>query len=243
MNERNDIDPIDDEVRAAYRDASSRLRTPAGLDRAVLEAARDAGPKRFAPAWTRPLAFAATLVLGVTLLFEMQGQQELAPVSGERSPQREAVTPASTESADETRGSMPAAKPAMPAVPPADGAVELPSMERQRLDPDDAASSDTSFSDAALLPGVSAPQPRLQRGAARSANEAAESLATGLAADEPVLKREDGESAPQCTAAQRLEPESWQACIDALENAGHRDAASDERRRLSTRFPEFTAPE
>lgn len=243
MNERNDSDPIDDEVRAAYRDASSRLHTPAGLDRAVLAAARDAGPKRFAPAWTRPLAFAATLVLGVALLFEMQGQQELAPVSEEQAPQREAVTPASTGSADETRSSLPAAKPAMPAAPAADDAAELPSTERQRLAPDDAGSSGTSFSDAALLPGESAPQPRLQRGAARSANDAAENLATGQAAEEPVMKREGAESAPQCTAAQRLDPESWQACIDALEIAGHRDAASDERRRLSARFPEFTAPE
>ncbi|MCB1845734.1 MAG: hypothetical protein KDI09_22375, partial [Halioglobus sp.] len=68
-------------VREAYR-ASRNVRTPERLNLAVLEKARAAikpGFAAFPPAWARPLAFAATLLLGVAVVYEMRGAGPLPP--------------------------------------------------------------------------------------------------------------------------------------------------------------------
>lgn len=75
-NDRHEVD-TDPQVSSAYRRLSDE-RTPPALDREVLKRAALATKNtRFTQsAWLRPLAFAATLVLGVALLFEMQPSPE-----------------------------------------------------------------------------------------------------------------------------------------------------------------------
>jgi hypothetical protein len=72
MNTERDNE-ADEDIGAIYRDGDG-LRAPEALNRAVLDEARRAvhAPPTVMPSWLRPLAFAATLALGVGLLFEMQ---------------------------------------------------------------------------------------------------------------------------------------------------------------------------
>lgn len=76
-HEHNRDEDQDPRVSRAYR-AWSGERTPPELDRAILRHAADeaAAPRASRTAWFRPLAFAATLVLGVALIYDMQSQTD-----------------------------------------------------------------------------------------------------------------------------------------------------------------------
>ena len=91
MNTERDNE-ADSRIGALYRE-SDDLRVPDALNRAVLDEARRAveTPRVVMPSWLRPLAFAATLALGVGLLFEMQA---VTPLQETGSVQSDGMPPA-----------------------------------------------------------------------------------------------------------------------------------------------------
>lgn len=96
--ERNN--EADSRIGALYREGDD-LRAPDALNRAVLDDARRAvdTPRVVMPSWLRPLAFAATLALGVGLLFEMQAVTPLQETGSVRSDGTPPAVPAARDRA------------------------------------------------------------------------------------------------------------------------------------------------
>ncbi len=220
--ERKTPDPgaaDDPRVSDLYRDIASE-RAPEHLDRAILrEAARAARPRYSRlRLWTRPAAWAAVVLLSATLL--LQVSQEQVPQELSAPPVLELEDRAVLREAAE---------------PAADAA-------RQRVDqPDD-------LNSAAKATGTTVPRQeetvaedmaRIERGLADApAAPAAASMEVNAFSSSPSADM----ALPACDTQERSAPESWLACIAALEEAGLEDAAEEERRLLAETFPDFEAP-
>ena len=229
--ERKTTDPgaaDDSRVSDIYRD-TARERTPEHLDRAVLrEAARAARPRYSRlRLWTRPAAWAAVVLISATLLLQVSQlqppQDSIMPqVPGfeEQVPGRELPEPAGTIDARRFDDS-----PARTV-----GASGAPAIEEAAIESFESAGRDAEmFRQAEDMA-------RIQQGP----NEAlAEPRPAALRA---VADQSARSLAPACDDAARAAPESWLACIHALEEAGRDEAARRERALLEETFPNFDAP-
>jgi hypothetical protein len=239
----DELKNMDEEVRHAYRDIASE-RTPDALNKAVLRQAREAVRPGYARsrAWTRPVAWAATVALCVAVVLEVARLPEtaFAPVV-ERSVEQplpdEAAAPAARQAekmeALELRRFVPTnAK---------DGEQTLvPATVQKRIAAEDAV-ADHQPSAVEMPPGES---------------QGAASLAAPVQQDSAVVEYRRGslqqqdatgdlalfDSSEPCPPEMRTKPEDWAACIEALENAGLDDAASEQKRRLLEAFPDFDLP-
>lgn len=272
--ERNTTEPgaeTDAPLRQAYRELA-RERVPEHLDRAVLKAAANAARPRYSRlrSWTRPMAWAATVMLSVALVLQMSDVPGPEGVSFDDTAQKvEAQVPepgapgdAPAESAEaEVLGEAAATAPARsldasgeasratePARPAAKQLIQAPlQQKRQRSE------LRQEFSDA-------------QEPAAPAAN-----VDTLVIQDADLLRRADemartrsgenkesalpnsrdqagtpsatamGLEAPVCDARATRTPESWLECIAALEEAGLADEAQEQRELLLETFPDFQA--
>lgn len=202
-------------VGKAYRQLAVE-KTPQHLDAAVLEAAHKAVARpQYARsrAWTRPLAWAATIVLTVAVVIEINR----VPVPDV--PAREPGAPAPVSAPAQATGaalSQPAAA-ADIAVRQAEEKAATAKLERD-------------------APAVLAPQNRvlLQR-----ASEPAE-LRSDAAL--PAAGRTAESVAGDCPPEAMTDPGQWLACIEELEAAGMTAAAAEQRRLLQQAFPDFEAP-
>jgi len=213
MTDRDD-DLVDADLAKAWREASHE-RTPAELDRRVLQAARRAVPRRrgFLPAgWYRPLAYAATLVLGVALVLDVTNRQ---PEPG--------TLPATV------------AKPA----PAAEAAADADSADVATR----AATGARRQEDSPAREETPAPDAETRQRFEKSAENAGRALSE-IAATAPAASREEREADGRaCDADSRATPAAWWRCIEALGAGGRAQAAADERRLLEERFPGFEVPE
>lgn len=258
MSEHDDRqdEGTDPHVSRAYREGSDE-RTPAHLDRAIVRQAtdevRDAPSPRLA--WFRPLAFAATLVLGVALLYDMQSQTGSGgTVPGTLSDMT--TTEEGSADASEAQDGPPAARQldAPRAAAPAESRPELPTRykpsgrrsgeqsaqegEREALDPtatmkrNDAAPDDQ-------------PKP-----AGEAASRATEDVAAPFTERRLLETRERREAAyatdpadsgdsPRCTTDESADADSWWRCIERLREAGSDEAADRELEHLYMRYPDY----
>jgi len=214
MKDRNE-QAVDNELAKAWREASDE-QTPVELNRRVLEAARRAIPGRrgFLPrGWQRPLAYAATLVLGVALVLDVVNRQPApgAPPStlAEPAPSAEAASGAVSADPATDAGTASRRQDDVPARPRAAPAVDADTRQRFEKSVENAGRALSEI--AATAPGGSREEPDT----------------TGRA----------------CNADSRATAADWWRCIEALEAAGRTLAAAEEKRLLAERFPGFKAPE
>ena len=190
----------------------ARESTPEHLNRAVLDGARKAARPRYSMlrAWTRPTAWAATIVLSVALLLEFTQTPLQQPSSMD----------ADDVSADLEKREDVARDVQQLKVKDDDMLRRAEEMARMQQGQND-------------QPAESAPEAQ-EPSAAPAAAFAVSSKATLLeSAIEPV------DEANPCDAEATAEPESWLACITRLEAAGMTELASEQRTLLAEAFPDF----
>jgi hypothetical protein len=247
MNDRRTTtDPAaerDSGVSSAYRDVATE-RAPEHLDRAILEAAAREARPRYSRLrlWTRPVAWAAVVMLSVTLIL----QTNQAPLNSEYAPASSRPAFDADELREQDGEFLDANKRAADEV--AERKAEAPvrkselSANREQAPTDVQGlrvTDDTLLERAeemALIQQGASEQPQPASAARqRAATQAsADSVASFVAspADTPSL----------CDETAKAQPETWLECIVELEAAGHDVAASEERELLAKAFPDFDAP-
>ena len=263
-DERDKSAPVVDEaVSRTYREIADE-KTPERLDRAILaEAARAARP-RYARsrAWTRPLAWAATIALSVAIVLELtqvpapeDAAFELAAPDFD-----DAVSDAPAGTGTTPAGEVaPAAPPArtndvLPETPEKTGlmqktsaplASEADAERRQRQDsgaeptPEPAAASvdaaEFEVRDKKLLEHAD-DMVEMRYLDAREEKAVTQGQAARLQG--AALGSAEG----VCPEAVRQDPEDWLKCIESLGEAGFEAEAEAQRRLLLEAFPAFEMP-
>jgi hypothetical protein len=254
--ERNQTDARADAlVSQAYRDLADE-RTPEHLDRTILSAAAIEARPRYSRfiAWTRPMAWAATVMLSVALVLEVTNTPSPGVVSFDEtistfeapSPEagarddgpvdlpEESVTPASELTKKQSNDMRQKAT----AVAAQENAPQQPAV-RERVELlSDTAEFKTKNEDmmqqaeelARLQVGENdQPSPAVSADAEQEF-AAGRSLTSSAAFSTPVASCDDDAVAT---------PQTWLECIVALEDAGRDDAAREQRALLAEAFPDF----
>jgi len=215
--------PQDERVTAAYRDLAAE-RSPAHLDDKILRmAASQAQHRRYARSvtWTRPLAWAATIVLCLAITLELTRVPAPEEIAGIPAPTKEPladVMPAAAET------DLPAVK----SPPPT--SASLP----EKLE----AANEHSAVFSEEIESVGRAQ------GSRADHAAAPPAALkSRANDTDMLRQAAGivMLAP-CPDEVREDPEIWLQCIVALEENGDSELAAREREALIEVFPDFNLP-
>jgi hypothetical protein len=229
---KSDSGKADDRlVSAAYRETATEL-APEHINAAVLRTAADAVRPRYSlmRTWTRPVAWAAVVMLSFALVLELT--QTPVPDAGEQAP----------------------AAPAALAAPDAELRKDRQLSEFEALDneADGFARRERVAEDVQELKLMDADivqraeeMARIQQGASDEPLPAAEDA--GVQAVMPLPEKSSlrstatpVESASGCDESVRAEPEAWLACIVALEESGLTELANAERELLQAAFPGFT---
>ncbi len=252
----NDDSTRDETISAAWREASTDT-SPHSLDRKVLrEAARAAGRTARMPAWTRPLAFAATLVLGVALLLHMQAELDSPyppaelPVPG-RQP---ATSPGATAPAEADAAR--AAEQSPVAAPP-EQADEVRAVQESSTGADPGPAAGNSAEPQPALyeartetPALRQERPRDAAELERSAEDAGRSLQSiaitgqqdAVAQSFATKRRADTADDERCTPEQRADADRWRECIERLAAAGFAELAQQEREAYAETYPDAAPP-
>ena len=246
-NDRNH----DEQVSAAYQDLAKE-RAPKHLDDNVMRMARaNGGHPRYSRwmAWSRPLAWAATVALCLAITLEVTQVTNPDDAVTETMP-TELATPAAVLAPELQK----------------DKREQVSEDElEQRLKVADAISSE-KLSPARSAAKQTANEPaqagRMRQSADLAEEESIAELVATPTMDLEVkaaseLRREDGSvsagyaasqalaadmPADECSEDIRAEPESWLECIDELEASGDVEAASRQRENLIEVFPDFKLP-
>ncbi|ANO50207.1 hypothetical protein [Woeseia oceani] len=247
-----DHNDAEQRLRETYH-SSQDVRAPDKLNRAVLESAAAAatakpGIGQILSAWGRPLAFAATLVLGIALVYDMQN---LAPLPADEASSESAPslsTGSGVANDDDT---------------PANRAIRQ--MREEKLstsEPRQAAPSPEQRSDLTnrQLPQLNkfgnsrrATRPSNEK-AGQALNEATQvpaesrttpdSTAAAVAAAQADMTYNDSrDNWRQCQEAEANGADEWWQCIVDLQESGADEVADKERLLLNRRHPDFNAPE
>jgi len=262
MNHRpeNAADPA---VSRAYHDLA-RETTPARLDAAVLDSAHRAARPPYARsrAWTRPLAWAATIALSVAVVLELTRTADF--VSAPSPAARTVASEIKAADDGERRDRQP------PSLVPGFGdetlvvddraapepvSVASPTVAEKKRQVMDAAAP-AEFAESAASPAsVPVSQPSAEATAAPAAaarlereNEdllgRAHELATmqfGNNSESRAAGALESEAAG-CPDDTRSDPGLWLECIEELEAAGLDAAADAQRELLEEAFPDFELP-
>ncbi len=221
--------PDDGLVSETYREMANES-APAHLDAAVLRQASQAARPRYSliRAWTRPVAWAAVVMLSVGLLLEFSIPPVDHSALNAPAPASASVRPAA-EAESEAGESL--------------GSAALPRQERTRRDASDFMVQDSDMLQRAedmartQQGPIDEPAPALAEAVAESEDNFALSAKS---AARSTMTLTDAEVA--CSDEARAEPESWLACIVELEQAGLAEIASRQREQLATAFPDFEQP-
>lgn len=212
--DRNQSDATTDTfVSQAYRDLANE-RTPEHLDRTVLRAAAKEARPRYSKfiAWTRPTAWAATVMLSVALVLEVTNApspgvasfDETISASEVRSPEADAKDDRPVDSIEES---------------------VVPASERVKKQRNDMRQKATATAEQEIEPQQPAGPAVMEQELA-----AGRSLAAAGAFSAPVA---------DCDEDAVATPQTWFECIVALENAGRDEAAREQRALLAEAFPDF----
>ncbi len=214
----------DQQVSAAYQDLAKE-RTPEHLDRDVLRMAKASTERpqysRWT-AWSRPLAWAATVALCLAITLEVTQ-----------------VTPLDNVVAESSREEL--AAPASLMVP------ELQEDKLQQMlekDMEQQSELSDSMADAISSEKISPARSAAKRTANEPAAAARMRQSAYLVEEERIgeVTVAAGMSASECAEEARSEPESWLECIKALEASGDVEAAARQREILIEVFPDFNLP-
>lgn len=228
----------DDELSRAYRDGAQE-QPPAGVDADVLAQARRAVRRRRAR-WPQPLAVAATVVLGVALLFAVQQQQsrqQAASVAADVALEQPQQPTAHTQ--------QPARKQVQPlALPSVRQGPEL--LQYRALDPAPpapaAAQSESESAPAGAASAITAPAandaetPTSPPGRQRPDVPRSRGLTASPRAAAPMAE------ATRQSAAAATDAGTWLAGIRRLLETGQREAAVAQLRAYRQRYPEQILP-
>jgi len=229
--ERNQSDARADALLSqAYRDLADE-RTPEHLDRTILKAAaKEARPRysRFI-AWTRPMAWAATVMLSVALVLEVTNSPSPGVVSFDetigtfevQSPEADAKDDGPVESIEES-------------MTPASELTKKQSNDMRQKAAEFKIKNEDILQQAEELARVQdgyidQPSPAVSADAEQEF-AAGRSLASAAAFSAPVA---------DCDEDAVATPQTWLECIVALEDAGRDDAAREQRASLAEAFPDF----
>ncbi len=248
----------------AYRDADHPAPSPA-LDAAILDAARRAvapSPRRRWFAWAAPLATTAVLVLGLSLLFNMQREapetlREAAPPPPQAA--REAAPPAPVAAPADSANSGPAAqaKAPLPAERPsvAKRGVAEPAPAPAPATPARESATQEASAQAGAAP---APRPFPAEVAAVPHSAPASPPPAAAKASADLVERREAASAPARSAVPaaspsmaRLKaaspaaegPEPWLERIRQLVKEGRLEEARKSLEEWRRRYPEWGVPE
>ncbi len=227
-------------VSEAYRDLADE-RTPGHVDRIVLRAAeKEARPRysRFV-AWTRPMAWAATVMLSVALVLEVTDTPNPAADVRNDAPVdtlKEAEFPVSE--LVKKRGNDMRQKSTPIEEPPAEQEIEPQepaARERAALAAD---TEEFKLKDDNMLQQAEE-MARLQDGVI-SRPEPAVSAEADYALGRPLASAAaQSVPVPDCDEEAITTPQTWLECITNLEEAGRDDAAGEQRALLAKAFPDF----
>lgn len=222
------------------------LRAPEALNDAVLAEARKAAAAGDATGswpWLKPMAFAATLLIGIFLVYDSQP------------PFEQTVMPARQQEISDS---------VLPAAPVTDAEGPVAELE-ERLDQEPSATTPAAIMratpadiEAARERKSEADQARIQFKA--SADAAGDALDTfrdtandriaGSRAARSRAETQESAAVPApfaaaagCDEDQRRDAERWWDCVADLRSAGHLVAADREKASLLKAFPDFTVPE
>ncbi len=227
-------------VADAYR-ASSNEAAPETLNRAVLQQASRVTPTgRLATlySWCRPLAFAATLVIGVALIYDIQNalnEPEVLTAPADKM-LRDTVTPPRYDSQQTAAPAAPAAQTTKPTFAKPQRAAESSAPEPITSKPS-AAVTDAGASSA----GNARAKPTLQESrqfAPQAASRKLEMLRSD--ADSALVTDADTDA---CAGTYTESPERWWRCVQYLRTSGEPSAADTEWRQLQAAYPDFAAPD
>lgn len=270
--ERNTTEPgaeADALLRQTYRELA-RERVPDHLDRAVLKTAAKAARPRYARlrSWTRPMAWAATVMLSVALLLQMNevpGPESASFGDTARKveaqvPEPDARSDAPLESAEaevleEAAATAPvrslqaageAPRGTEPARPAAKQVIQAPLQQKKQRSE---LRQDSTDAQEPAAPAANADTFMLQDAdMLRRADEIARTR-SGENKESTLPNSRDhagtpsatavGLAAPVCDETATKTPESWLECIAALEEAGLLDEAQEQRQLLLETFPDF----
>lgn len=240
-DERNRIDPgadTDAVVTEAYRNTQD-ARAPDALNRTILDQAARAARPRYSRIrlWTRPMAWAATVMLSVAIVmqltqtpvpdeigFDESTYEVAAPTGLSEARQREQQSKATV-----VEQSLVEQEPAAPA--PASADQLRPEIENDAYE----------FKDEDMLKRAD-DMARMREGDIEEA-VVADDLPRAFAAEVGSAGVASTYSAPdRCDETATATPETWLQCITALQEAGLTDAADAERKLLAAAFPDFQTP-
>jgi len=264
-----ETDPL---VTRTYRETADE-QTPEHLNRAILKEAEKAARPRYRrfTSWTRPMAWAATVMLSVALVLEVtktptpdsvmiddsMGKFEIQEPDADSSTDapsealKESVSPATPPGRLSNTSNVAAPQSAIvqstakQAAPEPEkrrrGDVQQNRVADQELAAPAASVEEFKLKDVDLLRRAE-DMARLQDGENKEAPLASDSAAA-MSAEMAV----QGAAAPSvraviCDETVTASPETWFDCIIALEESGQTDEARLQRERLSKAFPDFDLP-
>jgi hypothetical protein len=231
-NERKTTDPgaeHDALVGETYREIAQE-RTPEHLDKSVLDAAARAARPRYSRliSWTRPVAWAATIMLSLALVLELTQSPVQVPAD-KNVTASDVAEPALKQAADAP-------------MPQVEQSAEAAKRERPIQDAQEVRVRDTDMLERAeemarMQQGQNdQPAQTVPEADARAPAPAALAVSSKASFDSAAALAED---LTPCDASATADPESWQRCIDELEEAGLTDIAREQRALLAEAFPDF----
>ena len=251
---------VDETVSRTYREVADE-RTPEHLDRAVLAEASRAARPRYARsrAWTRPLAWAATITLTVAIVLELTQVPEPEDAFFEQQ------TPALDDAADPAAGT--AAAPAEAEAPASNApgrsgdvlprapgktslmqktaapmATEADADRRQAVAPETVAEPATAPVDTAAFEVED--KELLNRADEMAEMQYSKSREETVAPGQAARFRAGAlaTTAEACPEEVRRDPQDWLECIRALEETGMEAEAEAQKRLLKEAYPAFELP-
>jgi hypothetical protein len=227
----------EEQISAVYQDLANE-RVPEQIDNNVLRMAKaNAERPRYSRwvAWSRPLAWAATVALCLAITLELTQPPVFDDVAAESTP-AENTAPAALRAPDLQKDKLEQtpqkSSPARSAAKRTDSDSEADSAGRMR-----------QYSDLAEADSIeevtAAPAMAIEVKEASELRRESQSFSAGYAASNaPAADM----AVDECSEESRAEPESWLACINELEASGAVEAASRQRENLIEVFPDFKLP-
>ncbi len=232
----NDRDQ-DEQVSAAYQ-SMARERTPEHLDQKVLRMAKaNAERPQYSRwiAWSRPLAWAATVALCLAITLEVTQVTAPDDVATETAPAEDSSPAAMIAPELQKDKQQPASKVSDSMANSISSEKHSParSVAKQSINEPAPAVEWSQSADFAEAQSIEEAKETSELRREYGPTAAGRASSMTLAADMP---------ASECAEDIRLEPESWLECIIALEAAGDAEAATRQRENLIEVFPDFKLP-
>lgn len=253
-SERNNTGEHDEALSRVYRELSAET-TPAALDDRVLREARAAArsgytaPKR----WMRPLAWAATVTLTISILVHMAElpapDDTLPPAMVEQEPPAETLAAPGapeaelrrdlTESTDNLERSLAIEAAPAPAAPGAPAERRERALQAEAARDADAAEANATLEEAArAMPEAD----MLRRASDLARQQDAGSEAAPAATSFAFSALEGTQVESHCDETARASAATWYECVVTLREAGLAEAADKELAELARAFPDFEIP-